>query len=146
MKTLTFKIWNLGVLLTACTMLFFASCEKDDVNTNGPQEAIELTSIQDVLNLNLDKKFEIPEKTYEEFIESIEFVDNKFSGCYYKEIDELFDSRTSQEFWKNFNIQVRPGYQQDSPSSAKSCQYLDKKNKFWTKGCKPKCGHICKLC
>ncbi|SFC41240.1 hypothetical protein SAMN05421780_105136 [Flexibacter flexilis DSM 6793] len=76
----------------------------------------EITSRKDMEALNLDKKFGLSEKVYNEFLNSLTFENGVFVGAIYDGVErELLDTKSSDAFWAYFGISLR------SPQPSKKC-------------------------
>lgn len=110
------------ILALFLVSVFVISCDNqyEDLNLEKnsllQQEDVEMkkkgeqtvTSVEDVIKLNLDKKFNISEATYNEFLNSLVFENNQFRGAIYDAIElELGDDNSSNSFWNNFEISIR---------------------------------------
>lgn len=132
------------VTLLLATLLF--ACEKQEL----PQDAeisnqeINYSSVNEIVQLGLDRKFNIPNEVYQDFLTNTIFRDNQLQGFKYTEIDRLFDDSQSNAFWANFGISVRSNastLREDQPAPVRRPRYLGKKP--ITGGCEPNVEFIC---
>ena len=103
MKNLHFK----SILFFS--LLFLISCEKQDtpVQDTNTVQVVDFTSVEEIMQLNLDEKFNIPKEVYQNFLDNTIFFDNQLSGLAYGEIDRLLDDTQSEAFWTYFGFSVR---------------------------------------
>lgn len=138
----------------AVTVIGFVACEKqtnlDNLSNVERVDKLIITvddlpsSREDVVELELNAKFNIPDAIYTEFITSLTFEDGNFRGCIYDSLEEMFDDAESDRFWAHFGFHLRSG--KVIPSlSAKSDVNIYRRFKPKNGGCKQNSRWICTL-
>lgn len=87
-------------------MPLMPGCSVDDDNLMNVN--LRLKAKRDIEMLNLDKKFNIDEGVYEEFLHSLTFDENgNFRGAIFAGVEQYLDDSSSDKFWSNFGISIR---------------------------------------
>ncbi|MEM1323610.1 MAG: hypothetical protein AAGG75_25335, partial [Bacteroidota bacterium] len=94
-------------------ILFMVSCGQK----NAPEETLTETldfepeivfaSVEDIQWLELDKKFDIPQDIYQDFLDHAIFFHGELAGVKHTEIENILTDEESLAFWSNFGVVLR---------------------------------------
>jgi len=127
-------------------IVLLLSCENQEITMEEAaiDQEVVFKNINEIIQLNLGEKFDIPEDIYSEFIAETIFINNTLRGFKYDNIDNVLTDDQSHAFWKHFGIQVRYSENKDIGD----IDALDPKPAYAGKrpitgGCEPALGYYC---
>jgi len=112
MKNLKIESILFSLLVMMAVAILITSCGQEEILTEEAESThiqsllSKYNSLEDVKQLDIDKTFSLSEESYDNFLNSLVFIDEQLVGFHYGEIDNLLDDEDMQKFWSNFGVNM----------------------------------------